>query len=561
MTRQQIAASNVTNRRRFVLGSLGLVTGSAAFLIACGGSEDKPQAQATAPGATTAPAAAAATQTPKRGGRLLEAWYTSTNNVNPTTNYTEGIILSGVKSYDRLISQRLGKDTAKEYVLEAAQSVEQPDPTTIIFKLRPGLTYQNRPPVSGRAVSAEDVVKDELYRRDNPAVGNFFQNVSMQSVEAPDAQTVAYKLKTPNAYTFSSANLAALAQCIIPQELLGNLDSAWPTGSGPYELVEYNLNTRYFYRRFDGYRGAGSGLPYIDEREVRILVDPAAQEAAFRSEQLHIWRVPVPTLIDALQRELGDKIVLDEFLSTAIVTLSLNGTRPPFNDVRVREAVYRVLNRQQYVDLLEGGHGQIAPGPLPVPLSEYQLDPKQTEKYFKPDPRAAKQLLDAAGFPYDKELDVSALTTPRNNQGMEVFQQQASQIGIKTRLTPLPFADWISQKVATGNWDAWYAGHPANDSPQNVLRLQHTNTYTQHVYNGLKDPQVDAMIEKSEQTLDRDQRIKLVKDIQIALLEKYTPFIVTHDYNDIWAHWKFVRNYEPMVTTQAMYLTDMWLDK
>jgi peptide/nickel transport system substrate-binding protein len=548
------------NRRRLLRRGIAL-TGATALFLACGG---KPESTTAPPAGavqgTAAPSGAAATPTPKRGGRLLEAWYTSTNNLNPTTNYTEGIILSGVKVYDRLISQRLGKDTAKEYVLEAAQSVEMPDSTTIIFKLKPNLKYQDRPPVSGRTVTAEDIVNDELYRRDNPAVGNYFQNVSMQSIEAPDAQTVVYKLKAPNAYVFSSSQLAALSQCIIPRELLNSLDTAWPIGSGPYQLVEYSLNTRYLYRRFDGYREAGRGLPYIDEREVRILVDPASQEAAFRSEQLHIWRVPVPTLADALKKEMGNKITLHEFLSTAIVTLSINATRPPWNDVRVREAIYRILDRQKYVDLLEGGRGKVPPGLLPEPLTEYQLDPKQTEKYFRQDVRAAKQLLDAAGFPYDKEFDMSALTTPRNNQGMEIFQQQASQIGIKVRVQPMPFAEWI-QKVSTGNWDLWYAGHPAYDSPQPILRLQHTKTYTQHVYNGLKDPAIDAMIDKSEQTLDRNERIKLVKDIQIALLEKYTPFIITHSYNDIWAQWNFVRNYEPMRATQAMYLTEMWLDK
>jgi peptide/nickel transport system substrate-binding protein len=563
VNQNRTAARGRRGRREFLQGGVGVMAGStAAFLLACGGDDKKEEAKATTTGGTQGtPAAAASTQTPKRGGRLLEAWYTSTNNLNPTTNYTEGIILSGVKVYDRLISSRLGKDTAKEYVLEAAQSVEQPDQTTIIFKLKPGLKYQDRAPVSGRAVSADDIVKDEHYRRDNPAVGNYFQNVSMQSVEAPDAQTVVYKLKAPNAYAFSSSQLAALGECIVPKELLDNLDTAWPVGSGPYQLTEYGLNTRYLYKRFDGYREASKGLPYIDEREVRILVDPASQEAAFRSEQLHVWRVPIPTIADTLKKDLSGKIEMFEFLSTAIVTLSLNATKPPFNDARVREAIYRILNRQQYVELLEGGKGKVTPGPLPVPLTEYQLEASQTDKYFKQDARAAKQLLDAAGFPYDKELDMSTLTTPRNNQGMEIFQQQASQVGIKVRLTPLPFADWIQQRVATGNWDAWYAGHPANDSPQPVLRLQHSKTYTQHVYNGLKDPAVDAMIDKSEQTLDRNERVKQVKDIQLALLDKYSPFILTHDYNDIWAHWKYIRNYELMVATQAMYLTEMWLDK
>ncbi|MGH2587668.1 MAG: ABC transporter substrate-binding protein, partial [Dehalococcoidia bacterium] len=362
------------------------------------------------------------------------------------------------------------------------------------------------------------------------------------------------------AYIFSGAQMGALGAVIAPQELLDNLDTNWPIGSGPYELVEHQLNARYQYKRFDGYRDAGNGFPYIDEREVRILPDQAAQEAAFRSEQLHIWRVPVPTLADALKSEMAGKITVDEFLSTAPVALSVNTLRPPYNDVRVREAIYRILDRQKYLDLLEGGRGQVVSGPIPAGLEEYQLDPTQTEKYFKQDPRAAKQLLDAAGFPYNKEIDLSCLTTPRNTQGMEVFQQQASQVGMKVQPIAMPFAEW-GEKRRSGDWDMWYAGNPAFDSPSGWLRFNHSNSFTANRNDGLKDPAMDPVIEKSEQTLDRNERSKQIRDIQIMLLDRYAPMIITHNYNDIWAHWNFLRNYELMVSTQPLYLADMWIDK
>jgi peptide/nickel transport system substrate-binding protein len=560
------ATARRVNRRQMLRGGLGLAAGSAAFLLACGGKQGEtiqpPAGAAQGTTAAAGPGGAAAAQ-PKRGGRLLWYWYTSSNTLNPVTNFNEGYILSGVHVYDRLISFRFGKDSAKEYVLEAAQSVEMPDPTTVIFKLKPGMKYQSRAPVNGRPVSAEDVVKTQLYVRDNPrAENNSFQTLSMQSVEAPDAQTVVFKLKAPNAYVFSGTQLGNPgAQCIIPQELLDNLDTAWPVGSGPYQLVEYELSTRYLYRRFDGFRDAAKGLPYLDEREVRIIIDPAAQEAAFRSEQLHIWIPPLPTIAEQVKRDLGARVDVDEYLTLSMVTFSANVNRPPWNDVRAREALYRVLDRKQYLDLLEGGKGQVAPGPLSPALEEYRLDPAQTEKYFRQDPRAARQLLEAAGFDFNKEVEMSTINIPRNNQGMEIFQQQASRAGIKVRLQPMPFAEWLQQKIFTGNWETWYAQHPAYDTPQVPLRLQHTKTYNAHQWNGLRDPEVDRLIEKAEQTLDRAERVKLVKDIQIALLEKYTPFIITHSPMAYIARWKYVRNYELSIATEALYRTELWLDK
>jgi len=72
---------------------------------------------------------------------------------------------------------------------------------------------------------------------------------------------------------------------------------------------------------------------------------------------------------------------MDEYLTLSMVPLSMNATRPPFKDQRVREAVYRFIDRKQFLDLLDEGRGAVPPGLLQVGMTEYQLDPKQTEKY------------------------------------------------------------------------------------------------------------------------------------------------------------------------------------
>jgi ABC-type transport system substrate-binding protein len=327
-------------------------------------------------------------------------------------------------------------------------------------------------------------------------------------------------------------------------------------------MTEYEMNSRYLYKRFDRYHKARMGQPYIDEREFRVIPDAAAQEAAFRSEQLHIWALPVATLVEPLLRDMGAKIEMDEYLALAMQTWTANATKPPFNDVRVREAMYRVINRQQYLDLIQQGKGKIPPGPMNAGLTEYLLDPKQTEKYFRQDPREAKRLLDAAGFDYNRELECSTINQLANVQGCEIYQQQLAPIGVKVRIVPMPSAEWLQQRIATGNWEVFVAYWPGYDTPQVPLRLHHTETQHIHRYAGLKDPAIDKMIEKSEVTLDRDERIKLVKEIQLALLEKYTPHIWLHNAMTFQARWKFVRDYEiNPATSQVMYRTEMWLDK
>src|SRR6266545_2436437 len=131
------------------------------------------------------------------------------------------------------------------------------------------------------------------------------------------------------------------------------------------------------YKRFDGFREAGRGMPYIEEREYFALKDPAAQEAAFRSEQLSIWNLPDATYADRVKRDLGAKVDMSDWEDLGMMAHLNNITKQPWNDVRVREAIYRITNRQQYLDLLEKGQGKVPPGPMQLGLTEYQLDPNQ----------------------------------------------------------------------------------------------------------------------------------------------------------------------------------------
>jgi ABC-type transport system substrate-binding protein len=172
-------------------------------------------------------------------------------------------------------------------------------------------------------------------------------------------------------------------------------------------------------------------------------------------------------------------------------------------------------------------------------------------------------LLEAAGFDFNREVEIIAQNRPKETQSGEIFQQQMGQAGVKVRVVPLPFAEFFGNRVVTGNWEAWTSGHPSNDTPQVTLRWQHTNTYSAHRYNGLKDPEVDKLIEKAEQTLDKAEHIKLVKDIELQLMDKYHPMPYLYTATTYQPRWKYVRGWEntPAFNVHPMYQLESWLDK
>jgi len=545
-------------RRRLLTGGVGLgLAAGALSLVGCGG-DDEGGGGSTSKPSVQGELVEDSTRGGTRGGTFGEITNTW-NHFNPVVDWSQGAQNVGVSVYDRLISTRPGP----KFVLEAAESVEQPDSTTVMFKLRPDLVYQNKAPVNGRKVTSEDIKLVQEYVTQVPnAFDKGFQLNFLDSVQAPDERTVIFKLKKPSAYLFGYTQLgSATSQLILPKELLGNLERGDPVGSGPYQLVDQQPNVKLSFRRFDGYRGKGEDLPYIDERVRIVLTDTVAQEAAFRSGQIHAWIAP-PNIWDRVEREIGSSAVLEKRNGLSPAPVMLNMTRPELpwrKDVRVRQALYRATNREQLIELIYNGKASLPAGAIPTGLTAWQVDAKDTAAYWKSDLKEAKQLLDAAGWDYGKEWEILQQTNPLKMQLAEAWSNQMNQIGAKFRVTAIPFAEWLPNRIGRKDYDLTIDPSPADDTPAKAIRHHHSDQQGQLGGFGLQDLEVDAMIEKSESEIDVEKNIALVKQIQIEVLKRYSSaiFLLTADYG-IFRSSKLM-NYEVNPVSGPMYRTNMWL--
>jgi peptide/nickel transport system substrate-binding protein len=510
-------------RRRLLKSGAAFSVGAASLaLIGCG-SDDKDSGDSTGPeGQVTG-----ASGEPKQGGRY-GTYFSTIGNYNTIAFYHDGYNNSGITAYDRLIMARIDK---RGYVLEAAQSVELSEPTKLVIKLKPGMVYQNKEPVNGRKVVSSDIKAEVEYAKAlaNAENSGFLRNY-VTSVDTPAEDTVVYNLKSSLSYLFSSTYLAnPTSQPMIPKEMLEVLDTHPAVGSGPFELTDHTFGQKYTYKRFENFREAKNKKPYFDTRETISITDPVAQEAAFRSEQVHWWDPPAAQY-ERLSKELDPaKFAKAVYLSVGQSTINAstnkakNGGGRPWEDIRFREAVYRVTNRQQFVQLALSGNAVIPAGPIPASLEAYQIDPKDAEPYWKQDPQAAKQLLSAMNYDTSKDWEVvTSNTTAANATYAEIWQQQLAPIGIKVHVVARPLAEILPKQMQTGAFDFWLGGQPGGDTPYRAMRNQHSDTLDQFNNVGLFDPAIDALVEKSETTTDRDENIKLVKQIQLEALKKYS---------------------------------------
>ena len=153
---------------------------------------------------------------------------------------------------------------------DLAESWTQPNETTYVFKLRKGVRWQNKPPVNGRELTAEDVVYSVERFRTVKGNANAYMLASLDKVEALDKYTVKFTLKEPYVWFLDMlANPMAVAiiakECV---EKFGDLKKPESVvGTGPWMLDSYRPNVGYTLVRNPGY--FVPGLPYIERDRSR----------------------------------------------------------------------------------------------------------------------------------------------------------------------------------------------------------------------------------------------------------------------------------------------------
>ncbi len=563
------------DRRRLLKSGAALSVGGATLaLVGCSSNSNGGGGSSASPtsGLASPPAAGpTAVGTPKSGGRLVRARASGPDSFDPYAVWLEGHIYSSLHVYDHPISTRLAKEYSP-FKLEAADKMELVDPTTVRLTLKPDLVYDNQAPVNGRAVKASDIVNAQNFVKNNPAATNSFQVVYMDSIEAPDDQTVIWHLTQPNAYLFSGTQMGEQsAQMMVPPEILEmDLASTKPVGSGPYRLKEFTTSADYVWEKNPTSRFVKDGLPYTQEREYITIADPSAVEASFSSGQLHAVEQTTPDQRDRLKKSLGDKMYVITYLALNPFTFNIMGKKslnPLKADDRVRQAAYKALNRQQFLDLLYKGEGVIPPGILQPPQADYQIDWNDktpngmtVTEIWSQDIQQAKQLISAAGVG-DQEWEINPFvsSTGLNEQSAQILQTQLGQAGLKLKIVPLPGAQGLP-KAHDGKMFMFTGGHPAYDSPQTPMRQQATDSHNEFGWTGLEDPDVDALVEKSEVATDRDQNIALVKQLQLLCLSKWGGYFQLLTHNTDLLLRSEVQDWEYDAAETVTYLAKTWLN-
>jgi ABC-type transport system substrate-binding protein len=184
---------------------------------------------------------------------------------------------------------------------------------------------------------------------------------------------------------------------------------------------------------------------------------------------------------------------------------------------------------------------------LPASLPDYQLDDAYIAKnYDIEDVTKAQQLLAASGFDLEREYELLGRNPGSTEEaGALVWQQQLMRGGIKTRIVTVAGFGQLAQKWTDNAWELMVQAGNGNDTPSQALRNQHSKGWSDAFRRfALMDPEIDALIEQSDTTLDFEENVKIVKQAQELAIQRFTSFYniqtpnITNLLRDRVQHWE-----------------------
>lgn len=315
--------------------------------------------------------------------------------------------------YDTLV--RL---TGEEVELALAESIEpNADATEWRIRIREGATFHDGSPVTAADVTASLALMADPVR--SPTYASSFADVDIEGMTTADGLTAIVPLHRPRAdFVFSVLTFASF---VFPE---GFEDWASPIGSGPYRLEAYDPDSSIV---LTAYEDHWEGAPTVDRIEISVIDDAAARLNAVVDGSLDfalkVDPVDATTAdADAVQILRGGSAVSQG------MSLVMNTSVAPFDDVEVRRAIALAVDRETLVEAVLLGFGEPGEDVIGMGLPGYAQALPSRQR----DVETARSVLQDAGVT-ELELIVGDVT-PGIVAAGEVLIEQLAEVGVDLTL-------------------------------------------------------------------------------------------------------------------------------
>lgn len=511
---------------RALVRTLTVAVASALLATACGGG-DTPGTAAQAQGGEAADGGSG------EGGTLIVGM-TATNipgldTIQFQSEGGEGGRFVGVQLWDGLTRFDLTQgESTPEVIPGLAESWEvSDDGLTWTFRLREGVTFHDGEPWNADAAIFN---YDRQLNRGSPTFEPELNSVAgillngIVSASKVDDMTIQLATEKPMADLPSMLALGAFGSPRAIEEL-GDGFAESPVGTGPFRFESLERGRELVLVRNDDYY---LGPPKLERLILRPIPEVTARMAALRAGEVNWIEVPAPDEVPALEAE-GFQVLTNAY--SHVWPWVLDTTQPPFDDVRVRQAVNYAIDREAMAESLLQGTG--APAFNYIPAS----DPGYSEDLagFEFDPDRARELLAEAGYADGFDIRVSFPTSGSGNMipipMNEALQRDLAEVGINVTLEPI---EWGAMLGDFFNGDIPGGAHALNISLGYVLpSLWSAWFHSTATINAGKfaDPEVDGLLDAISAEFDPAAQAELYEQLNTKLVETSPWLLVVNDLN------------------------------
>jgi peptide/nickel transport system substrate-binding protein len=490
------------------------------------------------------PGLAAAADPPKKGGTLRVAFYIEAATMDPH--------LSGSKVdrqvYHNIYEPLVTLDAGLNIKPGLAESWQQPDPKTLVFKLRRGVKFHDGTDLDAAAAKFNfDRMKTEPKSIRKGEVAN------IDSVDVVDSHTIRVNLKKPDASLLATLTDRAgmMVSPKVVQERGAELGrNAKGAGTGPFEFVEWVKDDHLLIKRNEAYWNKQGG-PYLDRIRYRPIPDDTVKLQSLQGGEIDVIDYVQPRDVAAVKAD--KNVVVLDVPSLADFAYQLNHARPPFNVKALRQALALSLDLEKIVRGVWLNVGVPANGPIPPTSWAYD----KSISYIKRDLAKAKAKLAEGGQPNGFAFTMTTNNIPISVQEAEVIQAQLGEAGISMKIKLVDASTLISDGNAK-NFEMisfQWSGRPDPDG--NVYQFFKTTPGTSFNWSGISHPQLDALLDRTREVSSQAERKKLFSDVTKILQDELPMVFIVHPVEPK-AFSPKVQNYDP-VPDGMMRFKDVWL--
>lgn len=427
-----VARAYGLSRRSFLrhLGAGVVAVSAGGALAACSGGEE-----ASPTGASEASEATAAGGDPQPGGVVQVDIEADPLSLDPVR--FNGVDIQRVY---RLVNESLllwTEERELEPLLAELPEISE-DRRTYTFTLRDGVTFH-----SGKALEAEDVRFTYQTILDSD-VSIWRSSIALiESVEAPDPRTVVFRLSQVFTPMLGKFGLIPIVPSDEPY-VDGETYARSPVGTGPFRFVRWDQGQEIVVERFEDYWVEGE--PLLDGVTFRIVGEVATRSADLLNGEAQIFPAPPPGQVDLLEGRGATVTIAENSTGRYMVYPNVQEGRPTA-DVNLRKAIAWAVNRGQVVDQVFAGTAVPASTYLSSG-SLYFDEELGAFFGSGPDLDQARDFLEQAGGPPDQPLLYLVDSLQSVVDVATIVQSSLAELGIEVNLSVEEIASWFPKFLA-----------------------------------------------------------------------------------------------------------------